>query len=324
MDGPRFIPRVHRVHRPVSGRMWDASRRSADLYWGGAAPRRWQLVAAAPESSARSDAAYGINDLRTTRLPGVAAYHRQLRKQSHEQQQQLAHLGRVALLGGLAGAFAHELAQPLTSILANAEAALQIALREAAVPREICDILRDIVRDDVRAAEMIQRLRALLAPGKSTRQDLDLNELVRDVLTLARAELLTRGVTVTLQLTPQEARVFADAVQLQQVLLNLIVNACEAMSGTPRTERHLTIATRVLENSRTIECSVKDRGHGIAEQALERIFEPFVTTRPRGLGLGLAICSSIVSAHGGRLTAANGPDCGAVFHFTLKRRRSSR
>jgi C4-dicarboxylate-specific signal transduction histidine kinase len=257
------------------------------------------------------------------RNSAVAAHQRQLRKQSHEQHQQLAHLGRVALLGGLAGAFAHELAQPLTSILANAEAALQIALRDTAVPGEIRDILRDIIRDDVRAAEMIQRLRALLAPGKTARHDLDLNDVVRDVVTLARAELLARGVTVTLQLTAQEARVLADAVQLQQVLLNLIVNACAAMSDRPRNERRLTIATRVPEGSRAIECSVRDRGHGISEQALERIFEPFVTTRPGGLGLGLAICRSIIAAHGGRLAAANAPDCGAVFNFTLKRRRSS-
>jgi C4-dicarboxylate-specific signal transduction histidine kinase len=234
----------------------------------------------------------------------------------------MAHLGRVALLGGLTGAFAHELAQPLTAILANAEAALQIALRDTAVPSEIHDILRDIIRDDVRAAEMIQRLRALLAPGKTSRQDLDLNDIVRDVVTLARAELLARGAEVTLELTPQTARVLGDAVQLQQVLLNLIVNACEAMSGRPRDERQLTITTRVLQDSRTIECSVRDRGHGISGQALDQIFEPFVTTRPGGLGLGLAICRSIITAHGGRLAAANAPDCGAVFHFTLKRRKS--
>jgi two-component system sensor kinase FixL len=143
------------------------------------------------------------------------------------------------------------------------------------------------------------------------------------VLTLVRADLLARGVAVTLQLTPHEAWVLADAVQLQQVLLNLIVNACEAMSDRLSGERLLTITTRVLENGRTLECSVRDQGHGISEQALERIFEPFVTTRHHGLGLGLAICRSIVEAHGGRLAAANAPDCGAIFHFTLKRRRSS-
>ena len=134
---------------------------------------------------------------------------------------------------------------------------------------------------------------------------------------------LARGVEVTLQLTPQQASVLGDAVQLQQVLLNLIVNACEAMSGRPCSERRLTIATRILEDGRTIECSVRDRGHGISEQAMERIFEPFVTTRHQGLGLGLAICRSIVTAHGGRLAAANAADRGAVFHFTLRRRRPS-
>jgi C4-dicarboxylate-specific signal transduction histidine kinase len=223
----------------------------------------------------------------------------------------------------LAGAFAHELAQPLTSILANAEAALQIALGETAIPEEIREILRDIIRDDVRAAEMIRRLRALLAPGKTSRQNVDFNEVVRDVLTLVRADLVARGVVLTLQLTPQEALVPGDAVQLQQVLLNLIVNACEAMSGRPSGERQLTVSTRVLEDRRTIECAVADRGHGIPEDALERIFEPFVTTRPHGLGLGLAICRSIAEAHGGRLVAANGPDGGAVFRLRLRRRRSS-
>jgi C4-dicarboxylate-specific signal transduction histidine kinase len=226
------------------------------------------------------------------------------------------------VLGGLAGAFAHELAQPLTSILANAEAALQIALHETAIPEEIREILRDIIRDDVRAAEMIRRLRALLAPGKTSRQSVDLNELVRDVLTLVRADLVARGVVLTLQLTPQEALVAGDAVQLQQVLLNLIVNACEAMSARPPGERQLTVSTRVLEDRRTIECAVADRGHGIPEDALECIFEPFVTTRPHGLGLGLAICRSIAEAHGGRLVAANAPDCGAVFRLRLRRRRT--
>jgi C4-dicarboxylate-specific signal transduction histidine kinase len=261
------------------------------------------------------------NDSYAAKTP--AGDHRQVRKQSLEQHQQLVHLGRVAVLGGLAGAFAHELAQPLTSILANAEAALQIALRETTIPEEIREILRDIIRDDVRAAEMIRRLRALLAPGKTSRQNVDLNEVVRDVLTLVRADLLSRGVDVALQLSPQDAQVLGDAVQLQQVVLNLIVNACEAMAGRPSGERHLTISTRVLEDRRTIECAVTDRGHGIPEDALERIFEPFVTTRPHGLGLGLAICRSIAEAHGGRLVAANAVDCGAVFHLRLRRRRSS-
>jgi C4-dicarboxylate-specific signal transduction histidine kinase len=302
--------------------MWVASRSVADLYWGRSAPRRWQLVAAAPaQGSPRSYGARGAGDPPMVEPAGVAAQQRQLRKQSHEQHQRLAHLDRVAVLGGLAGAFAHELAQPLTSILANAEAALQIALRETAVPDEIREILRDIIRDDVRAGQMIRRLRALLTPGKSARHSVDLNDIVRDVLALVRADLLTRGVDVMLQLTPQEARVLGDAVQLQQVLLNLIVNACEAMSGKPCGERRLTITTRVVENGRRLECSIRDRGHGISQQAFERIFEPFVTTRHHGLGLGLAICRTIVEAHGGRLAAANAPDCGADFHFTLRRRR---
>jgi PAS domain S-box-containing protein len=235
--------------------------------------------------------------------------------QAQKQREQLALLGRAAVLGELSGAFAHELAQPLTSILGNAETALQICIRDG--PQELEEILRDIIRDDIRAAEVIQRLRSMLTRGEIERKPVDLNQVVRDVLALAHSELVTRNVTVNLQLEPRPTLVLADSVQLQQVLLNLVVNGCEAMSGTALEERRLKITTWSVEDRRSVECAVNDRGTGISPDAFERIFTPFFTTKKRGLGLGLAICRSIIEAHGGRLWAENAPDCGATFHFTL-------
>jgi Signal transduction histidine kinase regulating C4-dicarboxylate transport system len=178
-------------------------------------------------------------------------------------------------------------------------------------------MLRDIIKDDVRAAEVIQRLRSMLTQGEIQRRPVDLNQVVRDVLALARSDLTTRNVAVGTDLQPNAPLVLADAVQLQQVLLNLIVNACEAMSASPPGQRRLTIGTRMVEEGRSIECSVADHGCGIRAGQAERIFQPFVTTKKQGLGLGLAICRSIIEAHGGRLWAENARDhSGAVFRFT--------
>jgi C4-dicarboxylate-specific signal transduction histidine kinase len=241
---------------------------------------------------------------------------KQAMEQARDQRQQLAHLGRAAVLGELSGAFAHELAQPLTSILGNAEAALQVLLREAGDQSELHEMLRDIIRDDIRAAELLKRLRSMLMRGEIQRQSVDLNQVVRDVLALTRSDLITRNVSVATELDPQPCLVQADSVQLQQVLLNLIVNACEAMVEVPVSERRLVIATRLTPNGRAIDCSVADRGPGIAAADLERIFQPFVTSKKRGLGLGLPICRSIIEAHGGRLWAEPGLEHGAVLRFT--------
>ena len=250
---------------------------------------------------------------------GDITAHKQAIAQAREQRQQLAHLGRAAVLGELSGAFAHELAQPLTSILGNAEAALEMLPPDTAGLSEIRDILRDIIKDDVRAAEVIQRLRSMLTQGETQRRPVDLNQLVREVLSLARSDLLTRNVSVVTQFDPLAGLVLADPVQLQQVLLNLIVNACEAMAGTSPGQRRLTIATYAVDEERAIECSVADCGCGIPSGDTERIFQPFVTTKKQGLGLGLAICRSIIEAHGGRLWAENGADgCGAVVRFTAR------
>jgi PAS domain S-box-containing protein len=238
--------------------------------------------------------------------------------QAGEQRSQLALLGRAAVLGELSGAFAHELAQPLTSILGNAEAALEMLTRGSAKLGELRAILRDIVADDVRAAGVIQRLRSMLARGEIQRQPVQLNQVVREVLDLAHSDLITRSVSVSLRLDPNAPAVLADRVQLQQVVLNLVVNACEAMSGASPSERKLSIATELTDDGSRIECSLSDRGCGIPAGDTERIFQPFVTTKKQGLGLGLAICRSIIEAHGGKLWAEHGPGGGAVFRFTAR------
>ena len=291
-----------------------------DVLGGVSVHRRLELSRETPEGPL----CYEISIERLHRPEGGAVItrsditaHKQAIAQAREQRQQLAHLGRAAVLGELSGAFAHELAQPLTSILGNAEAALALLPADAPASSDIRDMLRDIIKDDVRAAEVIQRLRSMLTQGEIQRRPVDLNQVVRDVLALARSDLTTRNVSVGTDLQPNAPLVLADAVQLQQVLLNLIVNACEAMSASPPGQRRLTIGTRMVEDGRSIECSVADHGCGIRPEQAERIFQPFVTTKKQGLGLGLTICRSIIEAHGGRLWAENAGDhSGAVFRFT--------
>lgn len=291
---------------------------SSVAYWETSQSRRWHPAAMAHAHSTTAGVSYRAAEP-SRAAPGGLLHDTTRAGSAEDQQEQLVHLSRVAAVGTLSGAFAHELAQPLTAILANAEAALLIAQQEAAVPAEIPDMLRDIIRDNLRAAAIIQRLHSLLERGKVERRPVDLNQIVRDGLALVRSELLAGAVRVTLNLCEQSSLVLADSVQMQQVLLNLVVNGCQAMLCKPRTKRRLIIATRLGEGEETIQCSIRDRGPGIPAHNLERIFEPFVTSKENGLGLGLSICRCIVKAHGGRLWAENAGPHGALFHFTLRR-----
>jgi C4-dicarboxylate-specific signal transduction histidine kinase len=232
-----------------------------------------------------------------------------------EQQRELAHLSRVAALGELSGALAHELNQPLAAILANARAAQRMIMSQGNTT-EIRDILEDIALDDMRAGEVISRLRSLLKKGDIQPRPVDLAEIVGEVLDLLHSDLIRRRVTVSTQLDPSLPPIMGDRVQLQQVLLNLIVNACDAMADQPPEDRRIIIAERLSARG-AVQLSVNDRGPGVAEQQLDQIFEPFVTTKEAGLGLGLAICRSIVIAHGGRLWAVNSAEGGATFILEL-------
>jgi C4-dicarboxylate-specific signal transduction histidine kinase len=227
------------------------------------------------------------------------------------QRLELAHLSRVAVLGELTGALAHELSQPLTAVLSNAQAAKGFMNREPIDMPEIRAAIDDIISANRRASAVIDRLRALLRKQPSVRQPVNLNDVVRDVVDLAHSEIIARGVTVTSTLAPGTPSVLGDRVQLQQVVLNLLLNACDAMGETPLKQRRLELTTAV--EGEFVHLAVEDRGTGIPEGRLDQVFEPFVTFRNEGLGLGLAISRSIVTAHNGSIKAENNLDAGTTF-----------
>lgn len=237
------------------------------------------------------------------------------RKEAATQRDELIHLSRVALFAELSGSLAHELNQPLMSILSNAQAAQGILVQDPGNLQEVSDCLADIVESDKHAGEVIQRLRMMLRKQPSVFRDVQLNDLVRDVLRIIRVDLTAKGIDVQLQLQPDLPMSDGDVVQLQQVLLNLIVNASDAMQGQDR-DRLLTVATRSSQDG-GVEVSVADHGTGIAPADLEHIFSPFVTTKPAGMGLGLAVCTTIIQSHRGRLWATNNHHGGATVLFML-------
>jgi len=230
------------------------------------------------------------------------------------QRQELAHLTRVSVMGELSGAIAHEINQPLTAILANAQAAQDMLAQVPPNLPEIAETLQDIVDADNRAGEVVNRIRGLLRKGEIVFAPMDLNEIVTATVALLRTEMVGREVRCEIDLTRDLPPVFGDAVQLQQVLLNLVMNAMDAMNATPPPQRIVTIRTRQLRGM--VEALVIDRGPGLAEDTRRRVFEPFYTTKEHGLGLGLSICSSIVDNHNGRLTLANHSG-GAVASFVV-------
>ena len=213
---------------------------------------------------------------------------------------ELSHLSRVTTMSELSSSLAHELNQPLAIILTNAQAAQRLLAQEPPDVAETRDILGDIVSEDERAGEVIRRLRALLKPGQTQLSPLSLNEIIEEVLRIARSDLIARAVTTHVKLAKDAPKIMGDRIQLQQVLLNLILNASDAMAGIPPAQRHLTIATAHLDS--LVRLSVSDNGCGLPSDP-ERIFQPFYTTKKEGLGLGLAICRSIVTVHKGRLWA---------------------
>ncbi len=236
-------------------------------------------------------------------------------RDAHEQRLQLTHLSRVAMLGELSGGIAHELNQPLTAILSNAQAAQHFIAGKEIDREELAEILADIIAADQRAGAVIHRLRALFKKGETHLQPLDANELVHEVLGIAHGDLMTRAVQVVPDLSPDLPRVEGDRVQLEQVMLNLLVNACDAMSAIAADGRRLFIRTRVGDNGVLI--AFTDLGPGFRAEDYEKLFQPFYTTKPQGLGLGLSISRSIITAHGGTLWGTSSFGHGATFHISL-------
>jgi signal transduction histidine kinase/ABC-type uncharacterized transport system substrate-binding protein len=227
----------------------------------------------------------------------------------------LAHLTRVSTLGELAASLAHELNQPLTAILSNVQAAQILLDRDSPDLAEVREILSEVVTDDERAGEIIRHLRSLFKKGQRERAPLDVNELIREVLRLLQNDVALRGASFRVDLGAGLPLVEGDRVQLQQVVLNLVVNGLDAMRDRPPGERHLTIRSSLDKTKMQIE--VADLGQGIPEADRERLFEPFYTTKPAGMGMGLAIARSIVEAHGGSLSVVNRPGVGATFRVLI-------
>jgi len=232
-----------------------------------------------------------------------------------EQRRQIAHLGRVAVLGQLSGALAHELRQPLAAILANAEAARHLIAREKVDVAEIGAILSDVVAEDRRAAAVIDGLRAMHQRRDMRLESIAPEDLVRESLRLAHSEIMTRGVSATWVVESELPQVLADRVQIQQVLLNLILNSCESMGERDASERLLTLGA--AESGSHVRFWVRDSGTGIPDALIGKLFEPFVTTKPEGLGLGLPIARTVVDTHGGRIWAENATGSGAMVSFLL-------
>jgi len=237
-----------------------------------------------------------------------------------EQRREVAHLMRVSVMGELSGAIAHEISQPLTAILSNAEAALLLLKEQSPNLSEIRDAINDIVHENNRAGKVIERLRALLKKGERKMELINLNELVQSTIALLHSELISRRIIVETRLASRVQPISGDPVQLQQVLLNLFMNAMDAMVLTPEEERHITVRTHVSP-SRIVEVRIRDHGCGIGRKNQIELFKPFFTSKEHGLGLGLTISSTIAQAHGGRVTLANHEKGGAVAVFSLPGKR---
>jgi C4-dicarboxylate-specific signal transduction histidine kinase len=232
-------------------------------------------------------------------------------------QMELAHANRVATMGQLTASIAHEVNQPIAATVTNAEAALRWLRAGSSHLEEVRQVLTSIVEDGTRAGEVIHRIHALMKKAPPQRDRLDINEVILEIIEITRGEAMKHGISVSTQLADHLSVVQADRVQLQQVVLNLIVNALDAM-GAAEGPRQLLISTGTVEASGVL-VAVQDSGPGLNPAMLERVFESFYTTKPTGLGMGLSICRSIIEAHGGRLWASTNQRRGSTFQFTLPR-----
>jgi PAS domain S-box-containing protein len=251
-------------------------------------------------------------------------------------QAELAHVTRVATLGELTASIAHEINQPLAAVVTNANAGLRWLSRDSPDLAEACEAIRRIIRDGNRAGEVISRMRALFKKAGTTKERLDINEAIEEVVILAQSQVQRNRVSLQTQLANELPLILGDRIQLQQVILNLLINAIQAMSGVDEGPRELWVSSekvseipgeleKVTLNDQAVdetECAqvlitVRDSGPGLDPQLVNRLFDAFYTTKPQGLGMGLTISRSIIQAHGGRLWAEANAPRGAVFQFAL-------
>jgi PAS domain S-box-containing protein len=243
------------------------------------------------------------------------------RRRAEEERQALAHANRITTMGQLTASIAHEVNQPIAAVVTNAQAALRWLNMQPSDPEEVRQALDRIVRNGRRAGDVIGRIRALVAKAAPRNDQLDINEVMLEVITLTRSELHGSGTSLQTQLANGLPLILGDRIQLQQVMLNLIFNAVEAMSGSRDGSRELLIRTE--QDGPIVLVAVQDSGPGLKPESVDRLFDAFYTTKPDGMGMGLSICRSIVEAHGGRMWATANLPRGAVFRFNLPRQRET-
>lgn len=263
--------------------------------------------------------ALGTALLVQTLLIGFLLHERLMRRKAEvdasNQQSQLAHINRQATAGELSSSIAHELNQPLGSILTNAESAELILSSPAPDLQEVREIISDIKRDDLRASEVIRRMRSLLKRAPFEKKEIDLNQTMREAFDFLKLQASARNVAIYLQTSPQTLWVKGDPVQLQQVILNLAVNSMDAMAKMPY--GRTIIGRTEVNGAASAVISICDSGPGIPQERLNEIFDPFFTTKEQGMGIGLSIARTIVLAHSGQIWAENQSGGGAAFHLSL-------
>jgi signal transduction histidine kinase len=243
-------------------------------------------------------------------------------RQLREVQMELAHANRIATMGQLTASITHELKQPIAAALTGASAGLRWLAKTPPDLTEVEHSLACVVTAAGRAVDIVNRIGAFMRKAPLRKEILDFNEAILEVIALTHSEATKTGVTVRTQLAPRLPRIHADRVQLQQVMLNLIVNGIQAINDVADGQRDLLITTEGTEDGVRVE--VRDSGPGLSPEKLERIFEPFYTTKPDGMGMGLSICRSIIEAHGGGLWAMRNEPRGVIFQFTLLASRTEK
>jgi two-component system sensor kinase FixL len=239
-----------------------------------------------------------------------------LQQEAEQLRRQVIHLTRVSTLGELSGAVAHELNQPLTAILSNAQAGQRLISRNKASNDEIYSILEDIIEDDRRAGAVLTRLRNLIRNDHTDFSEFDINEVVTEVLRLVHSELIERRIELVVEQEPVLPPMRGDRIQIQQVLINLVRNACDAMAMVRWTQHRLVVRSfRRCDGG--VAVSVADNGAGLPADLRANLFEPFVTTKPKGMGLGLTISRAIISGHRGEIWCEDNPGGGSIFGFSL-------
>jgi C4-dicarboxylate-specific signal transduction histidine kinase len=234
----------------------------------------------------------------------------------HALRAELAGVARLTAMGELAASIAHEIRQPLAAVVNNANAGLNWLNNQPPNLKQVRAALKRIVRDSERGSDVIGNIQGMLKKGEEDRAPLDINDLIREVMSLVQSDLKNRGVSSRAQLADDLPRVLADRIQLRQVILNLIMNAIEAMVSVSDRARVLRVRSE-NHGDNGVRVAVEDSGSGIAPEDMDRIFETFFTTKSEGMGMGLSICRSIVASHGGRITVAKGEPHGSVFQLIL-------